>query len=374
MAGAQALRRALLPYEPSWTKPLTSPPGSLFFARLRSLRTAAMCTGKCSKVVGAALWPFALLCITVNILLAFPDWKTEYVHDWGSHLTPEVLYLGGLVGGGVMVLVPAVHIQATGSNGCCGNRCGMCLSVLFAVMGVVGAVYAVGVSMLGLVHGPLCRYEVNGTLSDWGRPFLDSKEPFSGGGSGLSSHGLFCRPGSEQSYLFDTSLWNVCVEPHGVIQFNVILFSLMLCSGLVELCLCITQVFNGFFGCICGTCADKTSKHPVRSRLPWRCSFPDPEAGGRGGPSRTPAWPGGAHGPQPPEAWPVGGRSPSRKGHAGRASGGSSPVPQGPLQGSARPLEEGRLPAVALSWGREEAPLDQRFLGRELSDASAGVA
>ncbi|XP_062993355.1 transmembrane 4 L6 family member 5-like [Elgaria multicarinata webbii] len=202
-----------------------------------------MCTGTCSRVVGAALWPFALLCIVANILLAFPDWKTQYVHDWGRHLTPEVLYLGGLVGGGVMVLVPAIHIQATGRDGCCGNRCGMCLSVLFAAMGVVGAIYAVSVAMLGLVHGPLCRYQENGTSTDWGRPLWNSWES-----------------SSKESYLFNTNRWDTCLEPRGVTRFNVILFSLLLGSGLVELGLCFVQMFNGLFGCVCGTCNDKEGR------------------------------------------------------------------------------------------------------------------
>ncbi|KAJ7313355.1 hypothetical protein JRQ81_004648 [Phrynocephalus forsythii] len=130
-----------------------------------------MCTGTCSRGVGAALWPLALLAIVANILLAFPDWKTEYVHDWGRRLTPEVLYLGGLVGGGIM-------IQATGRRGCCGNRCGMFLSVLSAAVGVAGALYALTVSMLGLVHGPYCQYR-NGTVLAWGRPFEDHEEPSS---------------------------------------------------------------------------------------------------------------------------------------------------------------------------------------------------
>ncbi|XP_066467154.1 transmembrane 4 L6 family member 5-like [Tiliqua scincoides] len=207
-----------------------------------------MCTGTCSKVVGAALWPFALLCIVANILLAFPDWDTQYVHDWGKHLTPEVLYLGGLIGGGVMVLVPAVHIQATGRHGCCGNRCGMCISVLLAVVGVVGAAYAVGVSMLGLVHGPLCRYRLeNGTLSDWERPFRTNPKEF-----------------SQESYLFEQELWDTCEDPPGVIRFNVILFSLILGAGVLELVLCLVQVLNGLFGCLCGTCKEEKAT-PVSS-------------------------------------------------------------------------------------------------------------
>ncbi|XP_060137383.1 uncharacterized protein LOC118095406 [Zootoca vivipara] len=138
------------------------------------------------------------------------------------------------------VMVPAVHIQATGRKGCCGNRCGMFLSIIFAAVGALGAVYAVATSSLGLVHGPLCQYQLtNGTLG-WGRPFESSVEDF-----------------SEKNYLFDTSLWDVCLDPPGVTRFNVILFSLILASGLVEFCLCVLQVLNGLFGCVCGTCNEE---------------------------------------------------------------------------------------------------------------------
>ncbi|XP_033026936.1 transmembrane 4 L6 family member 1-like [Lacerta agilis] len=137
-------------------------------------------------------------------------------------------------------MVPAVHIQATGRKGCCGNRCGMFLSIIFAAVGALGAVYAVATSSLGLVHGPLCQYPLaNGTLQ-WGRPFESSLEDF-----------------SEKNYLFDTSLWDVCRDPPGVIRFNIILFSLILASGLVEFCLCVLQVLNGLFGCVCGTCNEE---------------------------------------------------------------------------------------------------------------------
>ncbi|CAM4706287.1 unnamed protein product [Lepidochelys olivacea] len=130
-----------------------------------------MCTGKCSRVVGLGLLPLALTCIVCNLLLCFPDWDTQYVHEGGKLLTPAVLYLGGLVGGGIMILIPAIHIQATGRQGCCGNRCGMFLSILFALVGLAGSVYAVSVSALGLVYGPLCQVlESNGSLGKWERP------------------------------------------------------------------------------------------------------------------------------------------------------------------------------------------------------------
>ncbi|CAM2110508.1 transmembrane 4 L6 family member 5 isoform X2 [Caretta caretta] len=202
-----------------------------------------MCTGKCSRVVGLGLLPLALTCIVCNLLLCFPDWDTQYVHEGGKLLTPAVLYLGGLVGGGIMILIPAIHIQATGRQGCCGNRCGMFLSILFALVGLAGSVYAVSVSALGLVYGPLCQVlESNGSLGKWEQPFTQDEL-------------------SEQSYLFNTSTWDTCAKPPGVVRFNVILFALVLAASLLELLLCGVQVLNGLFGCLCGTCSKKRAEH-----------------------------------------------------------------------------------------------------------------
>ncbi|XP_067412910.1 transmembrane 4 L6 family member 5-like isoform X2 [Emydura macquarii macquarii] len=208
-----------------------------------------MCTGKCSRVVGIGLWPLALICIVCNLLLFFPNWDTQYLRDKGSTLTPEVLYLGGLVGGGAMNLIPAIYIQATGRKGCCGNRCGMFLSIFFALVGVAGAVYAVSISTLGLVHGPLCQLQhPNSSFTQWLQPFRSTDYDL-----------------SEQSYLFNTSMWDACVNPPGVVQFNVILFSLVLGAALLELLLCGVQVLNGFFGCLCGTCNKSRAGSPKQT-------------------------------------------------------------------------------------------------------------
>ncbi|MCJ8748352.1 hypothetical protein PDJAM_G00163770 [Pangasius djambal] len=59
-----------------------------------------MCTGRCSRFVAGALYPLAVISIICNIILFFPDWKVTYAKD--GHLTEEVKYMGGLVGGGFM--------------------------------------------------------------------------------------------------------------------------------------------------------------------------------------------------------------------------------------------------------------------------------
>lgn len=60
-----------------------------------------MCTGKCSRFVAIALYPLAVLSIICNIVLFFPGGDVKYAKD--GHITAEVTYMGGLVGGGVMV-------------------------------------------------------------------------------------------------------------------------------------------------------------------------------------------------------------------------------------------------------------------------------
>ncbi|XP_041034906.1 transmembrane 4 L6 family member 5 isoform X1 [Carcharodon carcharias] len=205
-----------------------------------------MCTGKCAKCIGASLYPLAFCCVIANILLFFPNFEVEYVEDTNK-LTPEVLYLGGILGGGIMILFPAIHIHATGNGGCCTNRCGMFLSIIFAALGVVGSGYCLATSSLGLVNGPMC---VDGT-GNWTRPFLTDFEDLEGNFSI-----------SEENYLFHYELWDKCHRPKDVILFNVVLFALLIGCSLIELVLCLLQMINGLFGCICGTCG-KRRANPV---------------------------------------------------------------------------------------------------------------
>ncbi|KAK2852100.1 hypothetical protein Q5P01_008376 [Channa striata] len=197
-----------------------------------------MCTGACSKFIAVPLYVLALVSVICNIILFFPDFKTQYAasSEGVEMLTPEVKYMGGLIGGGIMVLIPAIHIHLTSADKCCANRCGMFLSIGFAAAGVLGAVYSLSVASLGLANGPVCLWsnELN-PIPTWGAPFANS--------SG--------------SYLTEKDIWNWCKEPKNVVQFNMGLFSTLLVAACVELVLCTIQMVNGLFGCICGTCAGK---------------------------------------------------------------------------------------------------------------------
>ncbi|KAF5891884.1 transmembrane 4 L6 family member 4-like, partial [Clarias magur] len=102
-----------------------------------------------------------------------------------------------------------------------------CLSILFAAVGVLGALYSFGVAMLGLINGPYCK-----KYFQWRTPFKD--------GSG--------------NYLKDHNLWRECTEPAGVVEFNVGLFSTLLACSTLQLILCASQMINILTICICGVC------------------------------------------------------------------------------------------------------------------------
>lgn len=65
-----------------------------------------MCTGKCAKFIGFSLYPLALLSIICNIFLFFPDFQITYSKEDAEglyRLTDEIKYMGGVVGGGILV-------------------------------------------------------------------------------------------------------------------------------------------------------------------------------------------------------------------------------------------------------------------------------
>uniref|UniRef100_A0A8C2ICV4 Uncharacterized protein n=1 Tax=Cyprinus carpio TaxID=7962 RepID=A0A8C2ICV4_CYPCA len=174
-----------------------------------------MCTGKCSKFIAICLYPLALLSIICNIFLFFPDFQTIYSKKEaeGLHrLTDEIKYMGGVVGGGILVLIPAIHIHSTGRQGCC-----MFLSIIFAAVGVAGALYSGTIAAVGLIHGKV----------------------------------VF-----RNEHLVEKIIERNR-EPENIVVFNIGLFSALLVAACLELLLCGFQVLNGLFGCICGTCNHK---------------------------------------------------------------------------------------------------------------------
>ncbi|KAL6467806.1 hypothetical protein MHYP_G00234830 [Metynnis hypsauchen] len=189
-----------------------------------------MCTGSWAKCTGDLLFPLALCCIVANILLFFPNGEV-----WGKEqLTESVWYFPGVIGGGVLVLLPASVMRAAGMEGSCfANRCGMMVSMLLSAVGVAGALYCMIVSVVGLQDGPLCDT-----------------------GDSIFIYPFFNQTLNE-SYLFNQEVWDVCEHPKNVVLWNIVLFSILLGVGTLEAVLSLSQVANGLLGCLCGTCMNK---------------------------------------------------------------------------------------------------------------------
>ncbi|XP_075061131.1 transmembrane 4 L6 family member 5-like [Mixophyes fleayi] len=211
-----------------------------------------MCTGKCAKYIAGTLYPLAFICITANTILFFPGWNVEASQNARLKLTTEVSTFLGIIGGGLLVLIPAIQIHATGRKGCCGNRCGMFLSILCAAIGLTGSLFCLVMCVTGIHRGPVCAYYASDYMNDttsaptgnttlvWGRPFESPLPEY-----------------NNESYIFHKESWSICVEPKDVAEFNIILFSILLAASSFEVILCAIQLFNGLFGCICGTCQKK---------------------------------------------------------------------------------------------------------------------
>ncbi|NXP50053.1 T4S1 protein, partial [Heliornis fulica] len=198
-----------------------------------------MCSGKCSKCIGITLFPLAACAIVSNILLYFPNGQVLQL----SEITDLVWFFHGILGAGILVILPAFMMLGAGGAGCCANRCGlsmlpsfafqMLLSLVLALLGFAGGVYCVVISSLGLIGGPLCDTGDGEYLYPFRNDTLDS------------------------NYLFNQTAWSICKEPENIILWNVVLFSILLAIGVIEAILCFIQVISGLTGFICGSCMRK---------------------------------------------------------------------------------------------------------------------
>ncbi|XP_072474372.1 transmembrane 4 L6 family member 4-like [Notamacropus eugenii] len=187
-----------------------------------------MCCIQCARCLGGLLVPLMLLGILTNALLCFPS-MTLLEFD---QITDEVTYFGGIIGLGIIMFFPAyalLSMKEGKTKKCCGwEICGarywMFNSMVYAVLGVVGASYGVGLAWTAIKKGPKCDIGDN----RWDYPF------------------------HEWDYLTDRNLWTRCKRPVGIVSWNLSIFSIQLAIGSAQLAICVIQVVNGLLGTVFG--------------------------------------------------------------------------------------------------------------------------
>ncbi|XP_006149781.1 transmembrane 4 L6 family member 18 [Tupaia chinensis] len=179
------------------------------------------------------LIPLALWSIIVNILLYFPNGQTSYVSDSGNKLSNYVWYFEGLCFSGVMMLIVAAVLLVLESDTyrwCkrenCSKRYMALLSTIFSALGIAFSGYCLVMSALSLVQGPYCH-----TLNGWEYAFEDTAGRF----------------------LTDSSIWIQCLEPAHVVEWNIILFSILITLSGLQVIVCLIKVVIQSSKILCGT-------------------------------------------------------------------------------------------------------------------------
>ncbi|KAM4771145.1 transmembrane 4 L6 family member 18-like [Rhinophrynus dorsalis] len=213
----------------------------------------------CSDCSSLALIPLAIWSIVVNILLYFPNGETMYAGN--NQLTNYVWYFEGICFGGIMMLIIATVLLLVRNYNCCTSclemkQCDAKYSRLgqpvFAFLGVVFSGYSLIISSLGLAQGPYCRTALN----TWEYPFKNT----AGG------------------YLAASSSWSQCLEPTYVVEWNIILFSILIVLSALQVILCFSKAIYELKTIICGThsilsqglVCGRNYRNRRRRSLPWR--------------------------------------------------------------------------------------------------------
>ncbi|XP_066203723.1 transmembrane 4 L6 family member 18 [Saccopteryx leptura] len=187
---------------------------------------------KCGRCLSGLLVPLALWSITVNVLLYFPNGQTAYASS--NQLTNYVWYFEGICFSGIMMLVVAAALlvlEGENSSACCqsencSRRYVTLLSIIFSALGIAFSGYCLVISALGLVQGPYCH-----TVNGWEYAF----------------------EGTAGRFLTDSSLWVQCLEPAHVVEWNIILFSILIALSGLQVLVCLIRVAVQLSGILCGT-------------------------------------------------------------------------------------------------------------------------
>ncbi|KAM9820273.1 transmembrane 4 L6 family member 5 [Neosynchiropus ocellatus] len=204
-----------------------------------------MCVSRWLYCVGVSLIPLAIISMVSNVLLLLPELTVRFLQE--GHVTREATWATGLWGSGVLILVAArSFISSSRTRGCWTFRRQMFCQVLYSsvCLGVSGLSGLV--SLTGLVYGPLCLYN-SSSGPTWGVPLKPKMD-------------------GTAAYFYNSTLWSrVCLQPRGVVLWNLVLFSLMGGSSGLQAVLCGLNVLNTLAGLVLG---HGVCKQQVQRRSP----------------------------------------------------------------------------------------------------------
>uniref|UniRef100_A0A3B4G9F6 Transmembrane 4 L6 family member 1-like n=1 Tax=Pundamilia nyererei TaxID=303518 RepID=A0A3B4G9F6_9CICH len=104
------------------------------------------------------------------------------------------------------------------------------VTLLAAVVGLVGSAYCFIVSGYALLQGPQCF-----TSYGWSYPFADQKG----------------------RYLLQPETWTRCLQPVNIIEWNITLLCVLLGLAVLEFIICLLQLGNGLVNAVCRPCCYK---------------------------------------------------------------------------------------------------------------------
>ncbi|XP_049582879.1 transmembrane 4 L6 family member 5 isoform X2 [Syngnathus scovelli] len=202
-----------------------------------------MCVSRCLRCVGVALVALATVCAVANVLLLLPELKVHFLLE--GHVTREATWATGLWSSGLLVVLGArAFLQSSHTAGCCAFRTQMLRQALYSCACLLSSAFCCLVSFTGLVQGPHCLYNTtNGPA--WGVPLQPT-------------------PDRDAGYLYNKSLWSgVCLEPKSVVQWNVVLFSILGGASGLQALLCAANFINTLLGVVLGRGVGNNKVGPV---------------------------------------------------------------------------------------------------------------
>ncbi|XP_077578245.1 transmembrane 4 L6 family member 1 [Stigmatopora nigra] len=191
-----------------------------------------MCVSRCLRCVGVSLAALAMVCVVANFLLLMPELNIHFLLE--GHVTREACWATGFWSSGLMMMLGArAFLQGSQTTGCCAFRTQMLRQALYSCVCLLSSAFCCLVSLTGLVQGPLCLYNTTSGPA-WGVPLKPT-------------------PDRDAGYLHNSSMWwGTCLKPRGVVQWNLVLFSILASASGLQALLCATNLVNTLLGVIMG--------------------------------------------------------------------------------------------------------------------------